>query len=399
MFTAEQREKYARVLIWGMGKARRKPFRRGDLVIVRYDMASTPLAEVVYRALIEMGMNVVHRVSLTPSMERSFYGLSGPSQLSFRVPGEAELNESLNGSITIRAPERMTHLRDVGPERIAKAAKARKYLGDILDSREARGDFGWTLGIYPTAELATHARISIEEYARQVTNACRLDEDDPVSWWEDVYCTMGELKHWLNSLKMRRLVVEAENTDLVVTPGRSRRWVGISGHNIPSFELFISPDWRGTSGVFHADQPSYRSGNYVRGVRLEFREGRVVKASAEEGEEFLLSQISMDRGASRIGEFSLTDKRFSRITTFMANTLYDENYGGDHGNCHIALGDSYTDSYDGDASGLSTQRKRALGFNDSALHWDLVNTQRKRVTAELERGGRRVIYEDGMFLY
>jgi aminopeptidase len=106
----------------------------------------------------------------------------------------------------------------------------------------------------------------------------------------------------------------------------------------------------------------------------------------------------MDPGACRVGEFSLTDKRFSRINRFMANTLYDENYGGKHGNCHIALGASYSDTYDGDAAELTRERKDQLGFNDSALHWDLVNTEDKRVTAFLHSGERVVIYEGGRFL-
>ncbi len=112
---------------------------------------------------------------------------------------------------------------------------------------------------------------------------------------------------------------------------------------------------------------------------------------------FAVKLLSMDRGACRVGEFSLTDKRFSRINRFMANTLYDENFGGKYGNCHLAVGASYTDTYDGDPSRLGSDLKRKLGFNDSALHWDLVNTERKRVTAHLAGGGRTVIYEDGVF--
>ena len=81
----------------------------------------------------------------------------------------------------------------------------------------------------------------------------------------------------------------------------------------------------------------------------------------------------------------------------MANTLYDENFGGPHGNCHLALGSSYTDTYAGDPSELSKQMKARLGFNESALHWDLVNTEKKKVTARLGSGSDLVIYENGLF--
>ena len=149
--------------------------------------------------------------------------------------------------------------------------------------------------------------------------------------------------------------------------------------------------------MYHADQPSFRSGNYVEGVTLTFKKGVVTHIDADKGGEFVNTQVAMDKGARRIGEFSLTDKRFSRIDRFMASTLYDENYGGRHGNCHLALGSSYSDTYDGDPVTLTTELKEELGFNDSALHWDLVNTEKKTVTAHLKGGGREVIYEKGMF--
>ena len=161
----------------------------------------------------------------------------------------------------------------------------------------------------------------------------------------------------------------------------------------------LSPDWRGTKGIYFANQPSYRSGNYVKGIRLEFKEGPAIKITAEEGEEFVKKQLSMDEGANKLGEFSLTDKRFSRINKYMANTLFDENYGGQYGNCHVALGSSYADSYDGDPTTLSTDLKKKLGFNDSALHWDLVNTEPKRVQAHLASGQKIIIYENGKFMY
>jgi len=132
---------------------------------------------------------------------------------------------------------------------------------------------------------------------------------------------------------------------------------------------------------------------------LEFDGGQAVKVSAEAGENFLRQQLQMDTGANKVGEFSLTDKRFSRIDRFMANTLFDENFGGKYGNCHIALGSSYSNSYAGDSRRLNRALKQKLGFNESALHWDLVNTEKKRVTAHLKSGKTLTIYENGRFAY
>jgi aminopeptidase len=136
----------------------------------------------------------------------------------------------------------------------------------------------------------------------------------------------------------------------------------------------------------------------VENVRLEFKDGVAIKIGAQKGESFVKNQLAMDKGASRLGEFSLTDKRFSKIDRFMANTLFDENFGGPQGNCHVALGSSYTDTYSGNSAELTEKLKKKLGFNDSALHWDLVNTEQKRVSAHLKAGGQTTIYEDGQFI-
>jgi aminopeptidase len=392
-------EKYADVLIWGLKTARIKKFKKGDVVLIRYDMEALPLAEVLYARLLDMGLYPVQRMALSPKMEHDFYILSNTNQLTLKAPGEEELFSNLNGGIYLRAPSSITHLSDVRPDKIGKAAVAKKYLNDILDRREAEGEFGWTLCIYPTDELASHAGLTLEKYSEQIIRACSLTKADPVSWWKTIYQEAQIIKKWLNSMKVNYYNVESANVDLKVAPGQRRKWVGISGHNIPSFELFLSPDWRGTEGKYYADQPTYRSGNYVKGIRLEFKGGSVVKANAEEGEDFLKKQIRMDSGAGKLGEFSLTDRRFSKISTFMANTLYDENYGGTSGNCHIALGASYSDTYAGDPKELSIEKKKEYGFNDSALHWDLVNTEKKRVTAHLSSGKPYIIYENGKFTY
>jgi aminopeptidase len=392
-------ERYADVLIWGLKTARRERFRKGDVVLIQYDHAALRLAEILYDRIITAGMIPVQRMGPTVAMERSFYGKSTGRQLVFLAPGEKELCGSINGRIFLHAPDSLTHLKDCDPARIGKAIVARKPLRDILEKCEQEGVYGWTLCTLPTPELAAQARTTPELYAEQIIRACYLDRRDPVGAWETIRRNATAIKAWLSGMKATFLHIESDGCDLRITPGAKRKWAGVSGHNIPSFELFISPDWRGTEGTYTANLPSYRSGNYVEGVRLTFAKGTAVKVRAEKGEAFTVKQLRMDRGAARIGEFSLTDRRFSRIDRFMADTLFDENFGGKFGNCHIALGSSYADTYSGDPALLTKEVKRTLGFNDSALHWDLVNTEDKTVTAHLATGERIVIYEKGRFRY
>jgi len=399
MLTELQLERYADVLIWALKTARKKIFKKNEIIVIRYQIQAMRLAEILNARILRLGMHPVQRLLPSAVMEKNFYQLSNPRQLEFTAPGEEALYRNLNGSIFLYAPESITHLSDIDPRKVGKAAIAKKFLRDILDKREEKGDFSWTLCVLPTKELARHAKVSIKEYCHQIVNACFLNKKFPVSEWQNIYNTITRIKKWLNSFKVRHYHIESENVDLTITPGEKRRWIGLSGHNIPSFETFLSPDWRGTRGVYYANQPSFRSGNYVRGVRLEFQKGSTISITAEEGERFLKKQLAMDRGANKVGEFSLTDKRFSRIRIFMANTLYDENYGGRYGNCHVALGASYSDTYKGNPAELTAALKKKLGFNDSALHWDLVNTERKRVTAQLTSGSKVTIYENGKFCF
>ena len=397
--TVEQLEKYADVLLWGLKTARVTPFRKGNIILLQYDLAALPLAEILFERLIDLELNPIQRMAMTSSMEKSFYTKANAQQLTFISPGDKPTYKKLDGRIFLRAPDSLTHLAAVDPQNIAQSVVARKPLRELMDKREGKRLHGWTLCLLPTPELAAQAQLSLEEYTAQIVKACYLDHEGPVSKWQEIYREISVIKQWLDAMDVKYFHIDSEHTNLDINPGESRRWLGVSGHNIPSFELFLSPDWRGTEGVFYANQPSYRHGNYVAGVRLFFEQGHVVKAEVEQGEAFTKKQIAMDEGARRVGEFSLTDRRFSRIDRFMADTLFDENYGGDHGNCHIALGSSYADTFSGDTSQLDEAMKKTLGFNESALHWDLVNTEPKVVTAVLTTGERKVIYEDGMFCY
>jgi aminopeptidase len=397
VFSEGELERYADVLLWGVRKARIKEFAQGDAILVRFDLDALGLAEVLHRRLLELGFNPLLRMNPTPRMERDFFALGRDWQLGFIHDGERPLFKSLNGSISLLAPRSLTHLSGIDPKRISTAVIARKPLRELMEAQEQQGLLGWSLCLIPTYALAEHSGLSLSEYKQQVVKACYLDANDPVAEWERIWEETGRIKERLNALRVKRFRILSESMDLWITPGESRRWLGISGHNIPSFELFTSPDWRGTEGVFYADQPSYRSGNLVRGVRLVFRQGRVVEISADEGEQFVINQLAMDEGAAQVGEFSLTDRRYSRIDRFMAHTLYDENFGGQFGNCHIALGAAYAEAYSGLQQELTSERKQHFGFNDSALHWDLVNTQPKTVSAELA-GGTKLLYENGMFV-
>ena len=398
VYSRVQLEKYADVLVWGL-KTARPGFKKYDAILIRCDLEGRELGEVVHRRLVQAGYNVTFRFLMSPKLARDFYEFSDDKQRAFTAAGEREFHSALNGNIYINAPASLTNLKGIDTRRQSQVAIARKPLRDLMTKNEEKGRFGWTLCTYPTEELARQARLPLKEYAAQIAKACFLGEKSPVKKWAEIYKNSMAIKKWLKGLNIDTIRTESKSMDFEIKLGDMRRFLGVSGHNIPSFEIFTSPDWRGTRGVYFANLPAFHGGNYVENIRLEFKNGRAVKISARKGEEYVRKIMATDKGASRIGEYSLTDRRFSRIDKFMADILFDENHGGRHGNCHVAVGDSYSDTYAGDISKLTKEKKVKLGYNSSAVHWDMINTEDKKVTATLKSGKKVSIYEKGQFKY
>ncbi len=407
MFTEEILKKYADVMIWGLTTARKTTggegaeYKKGDIILLRYQLDSLGLAEIVYRKLLEKEFHVITKMSVTPKMEFDFFDTANEDQLKFLGPWEKLMVKNLNGLMALLAPASLTHLASIDPKKFAVSSLAGKPIMEIRDKREQKGEFGWTLCMMPTFALAEQAKIPLIDYGQEIIKACYLDKDDPVQEWEKLYKEVSAIKTWLNNLSPQIDYIHIEsksgNLDLKVTLGEKRQWLGVSGHNIPSFEIFTSPDWRGTKGIYYANMPSFKNGNYVEGVKLGFKDGKVTEVIADKGKEFLQKTLEMDAGAKRIGELSFTDKRFSPIRQFMANTLFDENIGGEFGNCHIAIGNSYLDTCSEKNIKWTKALQRKMGFNESSLHWDLINTEDKTATAYLKSGEKIVIYENGMF--
>ena len=390
-------ENYAEVLTWALNQTRAKPLRNGDVVLIRYDIPGLALVEAVFSRLMDMHLMPVPVAMPTPYMEMERYLNSSYGQLLFQQPGQAEAYSQAAGVINILAPESLTHLQTVDPRTIADARRADAPNRRILQRRRQSGALAWTTCIFPTEALAKASGMSLDEYATALKRACWLNMPDPAAEWRRLQREVGEVCAWLDSLKIRSLKVDSEDINLKVGVGENRRFVGVNGANIPGYEIYFAPDARQVEGTYYADQPSLRYGHLVAGVVLDFSSGIAARVESEQGQVFLQQQMYSDAGARRAGEFSLTDKRFSRVDRFMAHTLLDENFGGEHGNCHLALGGSVLESFTGPAEMLTPELEYELGFNSSDMHWDLVNTQPKRVTAWLADGSPKLIYENGEF--
>jgi len=401
-------KKYADVLVnFALGGG--KGIKKGDVVRVSSSESAKPLFIAVCNAVVDAGGHVLSNYApddeqgdkrRNESFTRYFYEHAQPHQITFFPEKHLKgLSEQMDHSVYILAEADPHALKGVDPKKIMQRGLALKPFKDWLNHKEWNNKFTWTIAMYGTPAMAKEAGLSEKEYWRQIIKACFLDEKNPIAKWKQVYRDIEKYRSRLNKLspKIDRLHAVGPDMDLWVKLGDKRAWHAGSGRNIPSFEIFTSPDWRGIEGWIRFNQPLYRYSNKITGIQLWFKNGVVVKSSAKTNEK-LLKEMIATKGANKIGEYSLTDKRHSRITKFMAETLFDENMGGPYGNTHLALGMSYRDTYAGDVSKLTTKEAERLGFNDSSVHTDIISTTRRTVTAHLKNGTTKVIYKDGKFV-
>ena len=374
----------------------------GEVVYLSAPEYAKPFYVALVKAILKAGGHYIG--GYTPSadeqfnLSRTFFELANDEQLNFFADRYFKgLIDQIDHQIMVIAETDKHELKGINPQKIMTRGKAMKPYMEWRDHKEGQGKFTWTLALYGTPASANEANMSLEDYWQQIIEACYLDAENPVKEWKNTSKQIEEIKNWLNDLKIESVHIQGEDADLNIKIGQHRAWMGGGGRNIPSFELFTSPDWRGTEGWIRFNQPLYRYGNLITGIELAFKQGRVVEVKADQNETILKEMIATE-GANKIGEFSLTDSRHSRITKFMAETLFDENMGGQYGNTHIALGKSYHDCYAGDPAELSNPQKATeLGYNDSSVHTDIISTTNRTVTATLSDGSQKVIYRNGQF--
>jgi len=388
-------KKYAHLLVnYALNSG--KGVKPGEVVRCIVPDVAKPLALALQNTILKAKAHPLIRLIPT-GFDKSFYTLANQDQLTFfpkkYLKAQADL---LDHQIAVIADTDPRELSQVPPKKILDSRNSKKPYKDWLIDKENKGKYTWTAALWPTPAKAKEVGLTLKQYSQQIINACFLDKKDPIAKWKQITKLQQSILKKLNSLNINSLHIKGKDANLNIKLGSSRIWNGGSGRNIPSFEVFTSPDWQGTNGWIRFNQPLYRYGNILKNIYLQFNQGKVIKAKAEQGNKFL-QQMLKTTNADKIGEFSLTDNRLSKITHFMAETLYDENIGGPYGNIHIALGMAYKDCYKGDSSKLSKTDWQKLSFNDSAEHTDIISTTNRTVTAVLKNGSKKTIYKNGRF--
>ena len=337
----------------------------GWQVVVVGTPLGRPLLEEIVRLIAERDAYALLRVSFDANIASRTWARAVPlERLAVPAPIEVHTLETCDALIVIDAPENTRDAASVPAERTAALQGAYRPALERVFSSEVP----WVGCQYPTPALAQDAGMGTAEFADFLFGACLLD-------WEAERKRMQRYADRFDAADEVRIVGTETDIRLSIA-GRSME-VDAGGANIPGGEFFGCPVEDSAEGVIaFTEFPAVYGGREMNGIRLRFEGGRVVDASAETNEAFLLETLSSDEGARRLGELGIGCN--PGITRYMRNTLFDEKIDG---TVHLALGNGMPD---------------LGGKNQSRIHWDVVKDLRMPGT-RIELDGKAV-QQDGAWL-
>jgi aminopeptidase len=345
--------------------------QKDEWVLITGNMVAEPLISQVLRAVLEAGG---HPTVIMNSDNIEEYSLryARDDQIKWIAPIITTVYEEADVLISLRAQNNTHHMAGIDPQRLQLQAQSNQGLMKTYLTRAAEGDLKWTLTQYPCSAFAQDADMSLTDYQDFIHGATYTDKDDPIAEWERIHNEQEKVVDWFVDKKM--VTVKSPNADLTLSI-EGRTFKNSDGKtNMPGGEIFTGPVEDSANGWVNFTYPAIKKGKEVTGVKLEFKNGKVVTASAEKNEDFLLSELDTDEGSRYLGEFAIgTNYGIQKITK---SILYDEKIGGSF---HLALGAGYPE----------TGSK-----NESAIHWDMICDIRE--DSEITVDGE-LLYKNGEF--
>ncbi len=347
--------------------------RPGDVCIVQGTTTGEPLIQAVYEEVLRAGGLPVMQLT-TEQGQAAFFELANDDQLDWVPPPAEWAAEQADVRIAVMAEANSRALSAVDPAKQARASRARRQLMETAMRRSAEGSHRWALTLFPTHAYAGEAGMSLSAYERFFYDACLATDADPLTAWQRQSDEVLRLAEWIEGRE--EVHITGPGTDVTLGVA-GRHWVPCVGtHNMPDGEFFTGPVEDSVNGEIAFSFPASYGGREVSGVRFRFEDGRVVDASAERGEDFLIEMLDSDDGSRTLGELGIGTNY--GIATGTKEILLDEKIGG---TIHMAIGAAYPETG---------------GTNKSAVHWDMVCDLRQGGAIavdgiELQRDGKFVV--------
>lgn len=317
-----------------------KPGER--VMIAMIEPETFPLAQAVYRAAVKAG-GLPQVQFLSETLRRSLLVYGSPEQIAWVPEMEAAGMDWADVYIGLRGAHNLYELQDIPADVLAASQKA---MGTISTMRWEKTR--WCIIRVPNESFAQQAQTDLETIMDMFFASCFLDWREEARTWNQ----------WAETLNRGREVrITGEKTDLRFSV-EGRRWVPFDGtNNMPDGEIATAPVNGTEDGCIYFEFPGVLGGRLVKDIRLEWKDGELVRAESSTEQDFLRSVLDRDDGARRIGEFAFGTN--PHVNRFCNDILIDEKIGG---TIHIALGRAYPE---------------CGGTNQSAIHWDIVKDTRR----------------------
>jgi aminopeptidase len=355
--------------------------QEGQLVEVRGLVEHAPLARALARAAYDAGARYVDVHYGDRHVRRALIELGPEEALRWTPPwvleGAKAIGDGHGASISITGDPEPELLADLDGERVGKAQMVELSQEYLRQANERL--VNWTIVSYPNEGWArsVFGEPDVERLWEAVARTVRLDEPDPVEAWTEHLGRLEARAARLNERGLDSVRFRGPGTDLTVgllpgsewhCAGFETRWGRRHVPNMPTEEVYTTPDFRRTRGKVRSTRPLALAGTIVRDLELRFEQGRVVDVNATTGADVVRSQLDTDEGARFLGEVALVDgdSRVGQTGLTFFDTLFDEN-----ATSHIAYGDGITSAVRG-AGDVAAEERRGQGINHSAVHTDFM---------------------------
>ncbi len=386
----------------------------GQSLAIKVEPENLDAAVTVATQAYRRGARYVDLWAESSRMLRSRVDNSEGDHLEF-VPGyrqkrNREFLQEKWALLSIKSPFDPTVMDGASAARTGAVARAESIADAELRRGLSNDETQWTVMAVPSPKWAsTVLGIPAGEDAlnamwEAIVPILRLDKENPVEFWHDHGLTLEERARMLTEMQIRSLRFESPGTDLTVGLSADSVWKGGGAYttdgkrfapNIPTEEVFTTPDFRLTEGRVAISRPVRVYGQLLEGAWMEFRQGRVVNVGARSGLDALEAFLDVDPGSRAMGEIALVD---STSPIFQSGLLFHNILLDENAACHFALGFAYPTCIAGGAS-LNDEELEARGANRSRQHLDfMIGRPETRITATLASGSDRTIMEEGRFV-
>lgn len=291
---------------------------------------------------------------------------------------------------------------DIPADKIRAYARRKRETKRLYVKMVENCQLSWCIAAYPGVDWAEEVFGGVESFSMledAIYHICMVDQDDPIVCWEEQCSKVERITTYLNSLGLEKLVYRNSlGTDLEVYLPRGYIFSSARDRNImvnmPSYEIFASPDYRRTRGVVYSSKPLVYNGVVIEDFWLKFEEGKVVSYGAKKGEDHLKGIIEADLQSGYLGECALVEKDspIAKLGVTFGTTLIDEN-----SSCHLALGSGFPECISSEEL-LGDEELLARGVNVSKVHVDfMVGTDDLNIIGVTSEGREVVIFEEGNF--